>query len=74
MKDARAPRTIASQYMQSALPLHLQEVCSILANGLIRLQIKRADIGVVSSDIGDISLHYRSEQSGHAKPNPRSLA
>jgi hypothetical protein len=54
----------------SRLPPHLGEVCAILAAGLVRLLRNTAreldrDGGRVGAD-ADVSLHFHSDQSGHA--------
>jgi hypothetical protein len=53
------------------IPPHLREVCAILAEGLVRLRRHTADdVAGAPSKVGgeaEISLHFRSKQSGHAE-------
>ena len=60
------------------LPPDLQELCAILAAGLVRLHRHTAEQLARDSapvpDQGDSSLHFPPNQSGHAKPKQRSLA
>jgi hypothetical protein len=58
------------------LPTHVQEVCAILARGLVRLHRHTAeDLARDSAhapDQGESSLHFPPHQSGHAnRPNRR---
>jgi hypothetical protein len=57
---------------------HLREVCAILAAGLVRLyrHIARTEVddaGLLGGQ-ADISLHFQTDKSGHAFPNPRRNA
>ncbi|AZQ69681.1 hypothetical protein EF888_11190 [Silicimonas algicola] len=45
-----------------------RELCAILARGLVRL---RQSSGV-SAGLGESSLHYAPDQSGHATPRRRT--
>jgi hypothetical protein len=59
-------------------PPHLEEVCEILATGLIRLRRHTAENlaadGVVVRDHGEISLHFTAHRSGHANPSDKERA
>ena len=63
---------------RSHLPEYLQEVCSILARGVVRLHGRSAEeyagSGNDCPDSGDNSLHYPPDQSGHANPTKRRRA
>ena len=67
-----------SRSSTSVLPPHLDEVCAILARGLVRLH--RHTTGELARGTertqgqGDNSLHFVPNQSGHAKPNRRRHA
>jgi hypothetical protein len=51
------------------LPPHLREVCSILAAGLVRLRCRTAEaIERDLAGVGESSLHFHRDQSGHANP------
>ena len=50
----------------------LAEVTRILALGLIRLRGRQST--QVSARVGEISLHFPPDQSGHAKPKRRRVA
>ena len=57
------------------LPPHLQEVCSILAAGLVRLRSRAAEEAVrEAADQGDRLLHFPAPQRPHANRNNRRLA
>jgi hypothetical protein len=50
----------------------LAEICALLALGLIRLQARQSS--QVFADVGDSSLHFPPDRSGHAKPERRRSA
>jgi hypothetical protein len=53
----------------SHLPRHLQEVCAILARGIIRARLAEAKYNSENVGVsGEISLHSPREQSAHAEP------
>ena len=57
------------------LPLHLREVCAILARGLVRLRSRDADeLARQTHDPGDNSLRDTARQRRHANPKPRRRA
>ncbi len=60
------------------LPPHLQELCAILARGMLRLRSRAvqetARDAAQAPDQGESSLHFTAPQRGHAKPKPRRLA
>ncbi len=57
---------------------HLQELCAILARGVVRLRRHTAENLARDSaqgpDQGESSLHFPHYQSGHANPAKRRLA
>lgn len=56
----------------STLPHHLNEVCDILARGLLRLRSRTAEqIDVRPADLGERLLHFSADQRRHAKPPKR---
>jgi hypothetical protein len=62
----------------ATLPPPLQEVCAIVAIGLVRL-MRPAPENVTGEtegfgEGGDNSLHFTARQSGHAKPSKRDPA
>lgn len=62
----------------SHLPLHLKEVCLLLAAGVVRLRRHAAE-DVVGDRVdvreqGESSLHLPIRQSGHARPRDEELA
>ena len=50
-------------------PSNLQELCDILARGLIRLRVERQKSSEVSRDHGESPLDFSPDQSGHANPS-----
>ena len=60
------------------LPPHLQEVCSILAAGLVRLRSRNAEDHArdaeIARGVGDVHLHSTARQRLHANPNRKGLA
>ena len=48
------------------------ELVRLLAGGLIRLRARQSS--QLSADIGESSLHFAPERSGHAKPADRRNA
>ena len=60
------------------LPPHLQEVCSILAAGLVRLRSRNAEDHARDAEVargaGDVRLHSTARQRLHANPNRIGLA
>ena len=64
------PRAAALQ----PLPPHLQEVCGILARGLIRLRAQRQKSSELSGDGGESPLDFIANQSGHANPSRKRNA
>lgn len=64
--------------LNSHIPPHLQEVCDILARGLVRLhsrtQQQAARHGDDQAGDGEFRLHFRSPERRHAKPSKRRLA
>ena len=48
------------------------ELCGLLALGLVRLQMLKSS--EVSATIGESSLHFPPDRSGHAKPKQRRVA
>jgi hypothetical protein len=61
----------------SHLPLHLREVCALLALGLLRMRSRVAedlarDAALQARDLGESSLHSPPDQSGHADPIRRT--
>ena len=57
------------------LPLHLREVCDILAAGLLRLRSRNAeDIERDRQKHGESSLHFLPDQSVCANRNHRRAA
>jgi hypothetical protein len=52
------------------LPEHLQEICTILAAGLLRLRSRTAEenarVAAETGDPGEFRLHYLPHQRGHA--------
>lgn len=61
----RLPLTIDAH-----LPPHLQEVCSILARGVLRMRAARLAHAATQMPgaSGESSLHFHPDQSGHATP------
>lgn len=60
------------------LPPHLRELCSILADGIVRLRCRTAeelarDAGLPGPD-GETLLHFTARQSGHADTTRRRHA
>ena len=59
-------------------PPDLQEVCDLLALGLLRLRSRTAERNAIASDqgrdCGDIRLHSTARQRRHANPNRKGLA
>jgi hypothetical protein len=47
------------------------ELCAILALGLLRLRLSKST--AVFEHVGDSSLHYSPGQSGHATPTIRRI-
>ena len=62
-----------NMYINSHLPLHLREVCDLLARGVIRLHDRnhRLQSSQLSAAPGESSLHFLPDQRGHAKPKRR---
>lgn len=64
--------------INSHLPPHLREVCSILARGLVRLRSRDAEDDARNAEIareaGEVRLHYTAHQRPHANPNRKGLA
>ena len=57
------------------LPLHLREVCDLLARGLLRLRSRDAEeLARQTDDPGDNSLRDTAHQRGHANPTSRRRA
>ncbi len=57
------------------LPPHLQELCTLLARGLLRLRSRMAEEAArQTDDPGDNSLRDPASQRGHANPKPRRRA
>ena len=57
------------------LPPHLREICTVLAVGLVRLRSRTIeDIEREQGVHGESSLHFRSDQSGHANPTRKGSA
>ena len=57
------------------LPLHLREVCTLLARGLARLRSRMAeDAARQTDDPGDNSLRDTAPQRRHANPISRRRA
>ena len=57
------------------LPSHLQELCTLLARGLLRLRSRMAEEAVrQTDDPGDNSLRDPAPQRGHANPTSRRRA
>jgi len=48
------------------------ELCAILAFGLLRLRLHQST--AVFEHVGESSLHYSPDQSGHATPTFRRIA
>lgn len=60
------------------LPENLQEVCAILALGILRLRSRRsqdcADLSDQARECGDIRLHSTARQRRHANPQRKGVA
>jgi hypothetical protein len=60
------------------LPEHLQEICAILAKGILRLRSRTAtentNTAAQGRDRGDIRLHSAAPQRRHANRTNRRLA
>jgi hypothetical protein len=60
------------------LPEHLQEVCTILAQGILRLRSRMAaesaDSSAEARERGDIRLHSTARQRLHANPKRKGVA
>ena len=68
---------MAAQTPNPHLPPHLQELCTLLAAGLLRLRGRTAedlarDAALHARDLGESSLHTPPGQSGHATPTRRT--
>ena len=51
------------------LPPHLHEICAMLARGIVRLRRRSIeDFAREARPVGDSSLHFMPDQSGHAEP------
>ncbi len=49
------------------LPAHLQDVCEILAKGILRLRTRSEMIASrLASENGEFPLHFQPHQRGHA--------
>ena len=56
----------------STLPHHLNEVCDILARGLLRLKSRTTEQSDARpADMGERLLHFSVDQRRHAKPAKR---
>ena len=62
----------------SPLPPYLREVCSLLADGVVRLRRHTAEDVVRGTDVArgqdESSLHFVNPQSGHTKPRDKEIA
>ena len=59
----------------SPLPLHLREVCDILARGLLRLRSRTAEEAARDgAERGERLLHFSARQRLHANPTKRRVA
>lgn len=57
------------------LPPHLQELCSILARGLLRLRSRTTEtVSSETTGTGDFCLHSSPRQRGHANPRQQRHA
>ena len=57
------------------LPPHMQELCDLLARGLLRLRSRDAEeLARQTDDQGDNSLRDTAHQRGHANPTSRRRA
>lgn len=60
------------------LPPHLQAVCAILAQGILRLRsrmaVECADTPTEGRECGDIRLHSTARQRLHANPKRKGVA
>jgi hypothetical protein len=60
------------------LPEHFQEVCAILARGILRLRsrtaVECADTFAEGRERGDIRLHSTARQRLHANPKRKGVA
>ena len=60
------------------LPENLQEVCAILALGILRLRSRMAaesaDSSAEARERGDIRLHSTAQQRRHANPKRKGVA
>jgi hypothetical protein len=63
------PRPQPHAAVPSSLPPHLQEVCGVLAAGLIRLRTQQQKSTQKSGDYGESRLDFIPSQSGHANPS-----
>lgn len=62
------PRPRPNAAVRFSLPPHLQEVCSLLGTGLIRLREPRQKSSEITCDHGENRLDFAPKQSGHANP------
>ncbi len=73
-----APVTSSAASPPLHLPLHLREVCAILAASLVRLRRRTAEDFArgagQAGGRGESSLHYAAHQSGHADSGERPTA
>jgi hypothetical protein len=73
--ESRLVTHLQSRGALDHLPLHLREVCDILARGLLRLRSRTADdFDRDRRTGGESSLHYPAHQSVHAVPLDRTSA
>ena len=60
------------------IPPHLQEVCAILALGILRLRSRTAERSAVlpaeGRDCGEFRLHSTARQRRHANPKRKGVA
>jgi hypothetical protein len=62
-------------YANPLLPLHLREVCDILARGLLRLRSRAtAPVAPPPVDSRDIRLHFQAPQRRYANPKRKGTA
>lgn len=68
----RRPRVPTAPF--PSLPPDLEEVCGILARGLIRLRAHRPKSSELCGDGGESRLDFIADQSGHANPSHKRTA
>jgi hypothetical protein len=70
--------TAEARQLQSSLPPHLREICTILAAGLLRLRRRNAEDFARDTALAqggrESSLHFNGHQSGHANPRMKATA